>query len=164
MSGSSMRRITYDKTGEFVEMCAKEDQLQSYLEGAIEEQVEIHRSLALQRMKKEQHRLETGIQKLSEAIAEKRRVIGEMRAFCDGHEGRVKRLGVARGILSTLETRRCEAAKGNEQLRKENAELSDKVREEKALIRDIEGTVCLGVAGAMSPNGEVHVKLNRQHT
>ena len=160
MSGNSMRRITYDKSGEFVEMCAKDDQLRGYLEAAIDEQVEIHKSLAAQRVKKEAQKIEMSIQKLRDVLEEKRKAIADMRTFVAEGEKRKKKLDIARNILDHLKQRSVMAEQENEELKKEIKKLEEEVRSQTEFVRDIEGTLCLHAAGAMSPNDQVHVVLS----
>jgi hypothetical protein len=160
MSGSYMRRIAYDKSGEFVEMCAKEEQLRGYLEATIDEQVEIHKAIAAQRLKTERDALEQKRQRLRNAVAEKMARINTMRGRIGEQGGKVKRLAAAKKLLEFFKQRAIAAEREINERRAAVARLEADVENQAALVQDMERTVCIsGSAALAGRSGKVHIKF-----
>jgi chromosome segregation ATPase len=160
MSGSYMRRIAYDKSGEFVEMCAKEDQLRGYLEAAIDEQVEIHKAIGVQRLKTERDALDQKRQRLRAAVAEKMAKIEAMRRRIAQQPGKVKRLAAAKRLLDFFKQRAQAAEREIVERRAAVARLEADVESQAALVQDMERTVCISGSVALAGrSGKVHIKF-----
>ncbi|OHT07516.1 hypothetical protein TRFO_05131 [Tritrichomonas foetus] len=165
MSGSSMKRLAVDKSGEFVEMCAKDDMLRNYLEAALEEQIAIHKSLSMQQLKHENDMIESEKKRLANLIQERKRKIEEKEKLIEAKEMKEKRLKYATQILQNLKTRLTVLPSENSQLEIENEKLEKQVEEQSELIKDMEGTCCITAAAVLKgKNEEVHVKFNNNNT
>jgi uncharacterized coiled-coil protein SlyX len=164
MSGTYAQRIALDKSGEFVELCAKEDQLRGYLAGAIEEQVEINRAVGAQRVKTERDGLEERKRALEEDVAAKRARVARMSEVVAAHEGKVQRRAAAQKLIDWLREREEKVRKENEVTRERIARLEAEVAEQASLVRDLEQTVSItGSAALAGKKGKVHIKVHAPH-
>lgn len=160
MSGSSMKRIAMDKSGEFVEMCAKEDSLSNYLEGALSNQIMIHNSLGVEKKKNELKMIEEKEKKLKELIIEKKKKIEMMRNSIAAKEEKVERLKNSVNLLDKFQQRLNELPEKNRQLEEENIKLMKQVDETNQLIHDMEGTCNISVAAQLKgPNEKIQVNI-----
>lgn len=160
MSGSSMKRIAIDKSGEFVELCAKDDLLRGYLEAALVEQIKIHKSLGKQKMKHEELKYIDEKNDLIHKIEETKRRIAEKKEKIAQRANREKRRTVAKSIFQGLQQRLENLPEENASLTKRNSELQKEIAEQAELVKDMEGTACIAAAATLKgKNEEVHIKF-----
>lgn len=160
MSGSSMKRIAMDKSGEFVEMCAKEDSLSNYLDAALTNQILIHQSLGEEKKKSESEMIEKKKTKLKELILEKRKRIDMMKNSISEKGNKEKRLQVSIQMQETLRKRLEELPKENKQLEETNKKLMIEAEETDQLIADMERTCNISVAAHIAgPNNKIQVNI-----
>jgi hypothetical protein len=162
ISGTYAQRIAYDKSGEFVELCAKEEQLRGYLDGAIEEQLAVHQAVGAQRLKAQLDRLEERKRALAEDAAARRARIAHMREVIGGHEARAQRRVGAQRLLDWLRARRERVARENDEARRRIAAAEAELAEQAQLVRDLEQTVCISGSVALAgQQGKVHIRVTR---
>ena len=163
MSGTTMKRIAVDKSGEYVEMCAKEDVLRSYLESALCKQLNVHREIQAQKMYQKAESLEQECIDLQAEIKEKKNKIAEMKKAIENKEVYKKKIPIAKSILESINENYKTADERSEILEKENEKLKNEVIEKAQLVKDMEGTYAITAAAILrGKDQEVHIKFNQK--
>ena len=161
LSTSSMKRLAVEKNGEFVELCAKDDQLQNYLDAAIIEQVEIHRTIAQQNLNDEAENIEKQKAELELEIKKKTEELKRRKELIETKKLLLKRRDIAKQILEQKKNSAQNIEEENEKLKKENIYLQNQIIEQKSLLIDMQNSAQIAVAAKMKgKNEEIHVRLN----
>lgn len=161
MSGTSMKRIAMDKSGEFVEMCAKEDYLSNYLDSALANQIMIHQSLGDEKKANECQTIEDKKKRLNILILEKKNKIKMMKASIDQKDIKEKKLKCSLNILQTLNSRLEILPEENRQLEQENGQLEKQVQDMNEMITDMEATCKISLAACLTGDNEkIQVNFN----
>ena len=152
MSGSSMKRVAQDEDGKLVEMCAKDDLLRNYLEGALEEQLAIHKSLNKQQLKHERDMIKQEEKKLISLIQEKKKEIERKKKLIAEKSIKEKKLKIVQEILQTKRNNFNQLPQTIKELQTENNLLEDQVSQQQDYINDIEATCA--ISGSVLFKGE----------
>ena len=161
LSRSSIQRIAMDKSGEFVEMCAKDDQLHNYLDAAIIEQVEIHRTINQQNIHDEAEKFQTQKSELELEIKNKSEKLKKMKELIENKKILLKKKDIAQNILKKQEKDAQNIEIENEKLRQENESLQKEIDEQRSLLMDMQSSAQIAVmAKYKRKNEEIHVRLN----
>ena len=162
MSGTTMKRIAVDKSGEYVELCAKEDVLRSYLESALCKQLNVHREIQAQKSIAVAESLEQECVDLEREMREKRKLIEEMKVKIKNKSVYEKKIPIANSLLEKLKEKHAAAEETTKKLELENEKLKKEVLEKAELVKDMEGTACITAAAALrGKDQEVHIKFNQ---
>lgn len=163
MSGTTMKRIAVDKSGEYVEMCAKEDVLRSYLDSALYQQLAVHREIAAQKNSDLKDSLESDLNEQERELEKLRKQHNEMKTAIENKEIYRRKLQIARSILEKIQEKQKNAAELGKQLEKENKELEINIAENESLLKDMEGTACISAAAALKgKDQEVHICFTKK--
>ncbi|EAY03316.1 hypothetical protein TVAG_173610 [Trichomonas vaginalis G3] len=163
MSGTTMQRIAIDKSGEYVELCAKEDVLKSYLESALYEQLNIHREIECQETAAILQSAESELTELDYELAEKRKKLESMKKLIQERKTIENKLKIATTMLEKFQEKEKDGQKLKEQLLIENEKLRNQIRDQEELISDMQTTASITAAAVLGgKNKEVHIKFNQK--
>lgn len=162
MNGSTMSRIALEKTGEFVEMCAKDDMLNNYLEQAIEEQIVLHSSILYKKRQEEQEIVKLKADKIRQQINAKREEIEKKKKLIEERKDIEKKIPVVQSLLNQTNQRLRELPKLNQQLETQNRKFNQEIIEKADLIKDMEANCSIITSAAFKgDNEQIHVQFTK---
>jgi len=163
LSGKSVMRIAMDKSGELVELCAKEDQIHLYIEAVMNEELSNYNRFAafqLENLKKEQKDV---IDELSRLVESKEKELESERALVKSRDMLNKRKKITNDMyhsfISQMDTIESEISA----IEKEIICLNKSIIESEEMKNDMEGAALISMAaGLKSKNQEIHINLKTQ--
>lgn len=163
MSGTTMQRIAIDKSGEYVELCAKEDVLKTYLESALYEQLNIHREIEGQKTAALMQAAESELSDLEFEVSEKRKKLEKMKKMIEDRKQFEQKIKIASNMLEKFQENQKDGQARKDRLISENEKLKNQIRDQEELINDMKSTASITAAAVLGgKNKEVHIRFNQK--